>query len=376
MTSKTNDPEKSQKLITAVEFINKSSCEVVSLDLPSLLNSDTGIPVYQVAVKATMTITVFALKLGLFLGQAKDYTGTNIVVLDNLPGFKKIMESYSLPNYRSINYQDIKSSIPVRSRCAHKGDAGKVLIVGGQQTMEGALIIAGRGALRSGAGLIALISLSGSHISQNAIQPELMSGSIKDLDSRISWADCVVMGPGIGASSEALGVARTVFSKASKLVVDADGLRLLKRIFSFPRLMSQHRPEILILTPHLGEAAMLLDSTVSDVIADPLGAATKIAEHYGALVIMKSATTVISNGEQQYIVSTGSPGMASGGMGDLLSGMVGTFIAQKNSPVKAAILAVTIHGEAGHCSEVKYGAQGMCASDLLEEIRLLVNSRE
>ena len=159
-------------------------------------------------------------------------------------------------------------------------------------------------------------------------------------------------------------------------LVDADGLRWLRRLCDNPALAPSGRPETLVLTPHIGEGAMLTGRTVAEVLDDPLGTIREIAVRYGATVVLKSAATMVSDGDYTVILDTGSRGMASGGMGDLLSGVIGALIAGGMDPFQAAVLGVAVHGEAGILSERADGAIGMCAGDLLPFIRRLLNGRE
>ena len=362
-----------ERMAAAVREINRSGCETVSLDVPSLLNADTGVPVVPgLAVRAVMTITVFTKKPGLLLGLAGDFAGSIVTVLDQLPEFavnaRRVQEGERL---YAMDYHDLEAFLPVRARCAHKGNAGRVLLAGGCPGMEGALITAGRAALRSGAGLVRTTFLSEKRDAMNFLQPEVMTGTPETLRNDLGWCDCAVAGPGMGRSARSFGMFREIFGRARTLVADADGLKWLRRMRDNPAA----RPENLILTPHVGEGAILADRTVSEVLDDPLGTVRKIAEGYGAIVVLKSATTMVSDGNHTVILSTGSRGMASGGMGDLLSGVIGALIAGGMEPFQAAVLGVAVHGEAGIQSEKADGAIGMCAGDLLPFIRKLLNGR-
>ncbi|MEE3422637.1 MAG: NAD(P)H-hydrate dehydratase [Succinimonas sp.] len=366
-----------EKIAAAVREINRTGCPVISLDVPSLLNSDTGMPLIPgLAVRASYTLTVFTMKPGLLLGQAGDYAGQVITVLNDLPRFNyhaRMLQARE--KLLALNYHDLGCFLPVRARSAHKGDAGRILLVGGSLGMEGALITAGRAALRTGAGLIRTVFAGGDRSALNALNPEIMTGFPENIPKDLAWCDAAVAGPGLGRSARSGGLFREIYGKARKLLVDADGLYWLKRFSENPALMPRSRPETLILTPHAGEAALLSGKTTAQVLADPLGTAREISRKYGAITVLKSAATLVSDGEFTVILSTGSRGMASGGMGDLLSGVIGALLAGGMDPFQAAVLGVAAHGEAGRLSEEADGALGMAAGDLLPFIRRLINGR-
>ncbi|WP_406547584.1 NAD(P)H-hydrate dehydratase [Succinimonas sp.] len=366
-----------EKIAAAVREINRMGCPVISLDVPSLLNSDTGMPLMPgLAVRASYTLTVFTRKPGLLLGQAGDYAGRVITVLNDLPDFAyHVRMLQAREKLFALNYHDLGRFLPVRARSAHKGDAGRILLVGGSLGMEGALITAGRAALRTGAGLIRAVFSGGDRSALNALNPEIMTGFPENIPKDLAWCDAAVAGPGLGRSARSGGIFREIYGKARKLLVDADGLYWLLRLSENPALMPRSRPETLILTPHVGEAALLTGKTTALVLADPLGTAREISRKYGAITVLKSAATLVSDGEFTVIISTGSRGMASGGMGDLLSGVIGALLAGGMDPFQAAVLGVAVHGEAGCLSEETDGALGMAAGDLLPFIRRLINGR-
>lgn len=357
----------------AIDYINYCKTKVISLDMPSMLNTDNGCVVENVAgksaVRANYTITVFANKLGLLLGYAKNYTGEILVALDDLPDFEKVLEDIVGDNKCiAVRYDSIKSLIPYRENCAHKGDAGKLLLIGGNKGMEGALILASQAAIRTGAGLVCAIPLSGSTMQFNIVNPVIMTGSVDNVCVNVRWSDAVVFGPGMGrniTNDDLLGVLRS-YGETMK-VVDADGLYLLKEnqiTFKYG----------CVLTPHVGEAAYLCDVSIRDVYENPIYYAKYIANKYNAICVLKSATTIITNGNNEvYIAATGSKGMASGGMGDVLSGIIGAFIANGVSPLLAALLGVCVHGESGVRAASNGGVVGMCAVDLFPHIRELVS---
>lgn len=366
-----------ERIAAVVREINMMDCPVISLDVPSLLNANTGMPLVPgLAVRASYTLTVFTMKPGLLLGQAGDCAGRVITVLNDLPDFAyHVRMLQAREKLFALNYHDLGRFLPVRARSAHKGDAGRILLVGGSLGMEGALITAGRAALRTGAGLIRAVFAGGDRSALNALSPEIMTGFPENIQKDLAWCDAAVAGPGLGRSAGSGGIFREIYGKARKLLIDADGLYWLKRFSENPALMPRSRPETLILTPHVGEAALLTGKSPALALADPLGTAREISRRYGAITVLKSAATLVSDGEFTVIISTGSRGMASGGMGDLLSGVIGALLAGGMDPFQAAVLGVAAHGEAGRLSEKAEGALGMAAGDLLPFIRRLINGR-
>jgi ADP-dependent NAD(P)H-hydrate dehydratase / NAD(P)H-hydrate epimerase len=359
-----------------VEIINKINACVISVDIPSLLSANNGLPIGEYAVKADYTLTVFSLKPGCLLGYAKDYCGKVFVVLNNLENFEEISKNTENNGVqiRNIDYLSMKPFLPKRLKCVHKGDVGKILLVGGNNGMAGALIITSLGALRSGAGLICSFPIAGETTSFNYCAPEIMLTDLDNLPYRLSWSDTCVFGPGLGKTDKNQELFDSIYCYCSKngkkLVIDADGLYYLKN--SKVNFIESE----LVLTPHLGEAAMLCDATINEVMHDPMKFAFDIAHKYHAICVLKSATTLVCDSDKHYyIASVGSPGMASGGMGDLLSGIIGSLLSQGNDALKSALLAVVIHGHAGEMEEEKYGAIGMCATDLLDDIRLSLNGK-
>lgn len=361
-----------------VNVINGMNTQVVSIDLPSLLCSENGLPIGGVAVRANYTLTVFTLKPGCLLGYAKDYCGEVSVVLNTLPKFKQVSESVALNgcHIRSINYSLLKPLLPQRSKCAHKGSVGRVLLVGGNKGMTGALIISALGALRTGAGLICALPISGEVLAFNSIKPEIMTAEIKDFMDKLIWASACVFGPGLGKNDgeQAFNDFYKIISTNEKsAVIDADGLFYLHEANS---KFSSNNVNIIV-TPHVGEAAMLCNTSVNEIISDPIAHAFKIAKTYNVICVLKSASTIVCDPfDHAYIASVGSSGMASGGMGDLLSGIIGSLLAQGYNGLTAACLGVAIHGQAGQLEEELNGAIGMCATDLLSRIRLLLNGRK
>jgi hydroxyethylthiazole kinase-like uncharacterized protein yjeF len=346
----------------AIEAINKCSAHVVAVDIPSGLNADTG-NVMGCAVKAECTVTFIALKQGLFTGQAAEYCGE--IVYANLAVPDDVFEEVASTVTRVVNIP-----LPLRDRCSHKGNHGHVLIVGGDQGYSGAARLAGEAALRVGAGLVSVATRAEHSGLLNLNRPELMCHGIThvgQLAVLLEKAGVIVVGPGLGQSDWA----KELFNAAIKInagktmVIDADGLNLLAN--------SPVTRLDWILTPHPGEAGRLLNRPTAEVQQDRFAAVSAIQAQYGGVAILKGAGTLIASEDELAVSVTGNPGMASGGMGDVLSGVIAGLLAQGLSLKTAAQQGIYIHGLAADLAVEKDGERGLLASDLMPYLRQLVN---
>jgi len=260
-----------------------------------------------------------------------------------------------------------------RPRDWHKGLSGHVLMVGGNLGLSGAVRMAAEAALRVGAGLATIATRPEHAAMMNASRPEIMChgvNSAAQLLPLLAKADVVVLGPGLGRSvwSKALWEA-VLAAKHLPMIIDADGLNLLAENHQFNQQW--------ILTPHPGEAARLLDETSSDIQQDRLKALTAIQKRYGGVCVLKGAgTLVIGPDKAPAICEAGNPGMASAGMGDVLSGVIGGLVAQRIPLIVAAKLGVYLHAMAGDLAAAAGGERGLIATDLLPYLRQLSNPHE
>ncbi|WEM42097.1 NAD(P)H-hydrate dehydratase [Photobacterium sp. DA100] len=350
-----------------IAMINRIALPVIAIDIPSGLCADTG-KVLGKAVKAQSTVTFIGSKLGLWTGQAAGYVGriqfAGLQVAD-------AFEQLEPPSAWLIQAPDVALSLPPRQRDAHKGDHGRILLAGGDLGMGGAIRLAAEAAARTGAGLVAALTQPDNVLSIAAARPEIMalgwqaSGQTV-AEHRLQWADVLVLGPGLGQSSWSQ-VLYNVLAKTQKShVVDADGLNLLAR--------SPDYKNNRIITPHPGEAARLLACSVQEVEADRFRAARVLQQQYGGVVVLKGAGTLVDDGNRCWVCPAGNPGMATGGMGDVLSGIIGALLGQGLSLVAAARCGVWIHSTAADRCAAE-GERGMLASDLFPHIRQLVNPR-
>ncbi|MBL6985798.1 MAG: NAD(P)H-hydrate dehydratase [Methylobacter sp.] len=344
----------------AIQAINAHSSPVIAVDIPSGLNADTG-NVMGCAVKAACTMTFIGLKQGLLTGQAAEYCGEICYMDLGVPDdvFAEI---------KAAAMRVVKTPLLRRDRCAHKGSYGHVLIVGGDLGYSGAARMAGEAALRVGAGLVSIATRSEHSGLMNLGRPELMCHgveTVEQLSALLAKTSVIVVGPGLGQSAWATSLFNAAIASEKPMVIDADGLNLLAKA---PVVKSNW-----ILTPHPGEAARLLNCTTSDIQRDRFAAAVSIQANYGGVVILKGAGTLIASEHQLAVANTGNPGMASGGMGDVLAGVIAGLLAQGLSLQDAAQQGVYNHGLAADMAAEKDGERGLLASDLMPYLRQLVN---
>ena len=348
----------------AVAAINAHAAPTLALDIPTGINGDTG-QVLGCAVHADLTVTFVGLKSGLFLGDAPDYCGEiRFAGLEIPDAYREGIE----PAYRRIDDELLAGVLKPRARAAHKGDFGHVVIVGGGEGMPGAVRLAGEAALRAGAGRVSIAT----HPSHAAIlvasRPELMShavASAADLEPLLEKADVLAFGPGLGQSAWAHEMFTRVAAETKPAVWDADALNLLA--------VSSGAANNRVITPHPGEAATLLGMSAKDVQAARPAALAALVEKYGGTAVLKGAGSLISSSRSVPMLCTsGNPGMASPGMGDVLTGIVAALLGQGLDPEQAAAAGVEIHARAGDRAATA-GERGLIASDLMLELRAVLN---
>lgn len=345
----------------AIQTINSKPDPVVSLDIPSGLNADTGMAM-GIAVYADITVTFIGLKQGLFTGQAADYCGE--ICFSSLDVSDEIFQEVSFSSLR-LDPPVMKSRI----RSSHKGNHGHVLVVGGDSGFSGAALMAAEAAARSGAGLVSIATRQSHACLLNINRPELMCHGVENfaqLEPLLQKASVIAIGPGLGQSEWSHLLFETVLTTTKPLVIDADGLNLLAK-----KMITN---ENWVLTPHPGEAARLLQCTSSEIQEDRFAAVSAIQNKYGGISVLKGAGSLIANGREILISTTGNPGMASGGFGDVLTGFIAGLIAQGFTNGDAARIAVYLHGEAADLA-AREGERGLLACDLMPFLRKLVNRK-
>ncbi|SEO59688.1 NAD(P)H-hydrate epimerase [Aquisalimonas asiatica] len=345
----------------AVEAVNASGLPVMAVDIPSGIHGGTG-AVLGAAVRADVTPTFIGLKAGLFTGDGPGYAGR--VVYDGLDVPAAVYEGIE-PAARRTGYDGLRHRFPRRERTAHKGRYGHVLVVGGDAGMGGAALMAARAAARCGAGLVSVVTRREHAPGFLAAQPELMVHGEEQLAALLQRASVVVLGPGLGRSDWGQAVYREARGFPGPQVLDADALNALAD--------APDHHDSQVLTPHPGEAGRLLGLTSAQVQEDRFAAVHALGTHYGGVAVLKGAGTLVQGADQPPALCTdGNPGMASGGMGDVLSGIIGSLIAQGFSPVDAAEAGVCLHAAAADRA-AGAGERGLLATDLLVELRALLN---
>ncbi|MCB1690344.1 MAG: NAD(P)H-hydrate dehydratase [Halioglobus sp.] len=353
--------------VQAIEAINRCGVPVLAVDIPSGLCSDTG-RVLGSAVHADITVTFIGLKRGLFTLQAPDYTGAV-----HFSDLAVPLEVYgAVPaNCSRLELDPLLERLPIRPATAHKGLYGTVLVVGGDYGLAGAAALAAEAALRCGAGLVQVATRPEHVAALVARTPEVMPRGItavSDFMPMLEAADVLVVGPGLGQSAWSTELAQLALASGKPVVLDADGLNLL----ASGALGDVGKAANRVFTPHPGEAARLLSCATAGVQEDRFAAVHALQARYGGVCILKGNGTLLSDGESLLLSDYGNPGMASGGMGDVLSGVIGALLAQHLIPLEAAALGVCLHGAAADVAAGE-GQRGLVASDLIAPMRSLLS---
>ena len=348
-----------------INAVNNSGKPVISIDIPSGIEANTGQPL-GCAVQATSTVTFVGIKQGLTTTAGKQYSGK--LVFDDLAigdAFTSIAQSSGT----LININSFKG-IATRAINSHKGSHGKLLCVGGNQGTAGAIRLSSEAALRTGAGMVRVYTHESSITPISIGRPELMVSS-NNLHQALEWASCVVIGPGLGQDEWAQQTFDEVMQYCQNnkmpLVIDADALNLLAK------QASSYMLEQCVLTPHPGEASRLLSVSTSDIESDRFNYARLCAKRYNATCVLKGAGTLIDNAQHTWVCEDGNPALAVGGSGDVLTGIIGALLAQGLTIDEAARYGVTLHAKAGDIASERDGQRGMLPSDLFPVVRELVN---
>jgi NAD(P)H-hydrate epimerase len=354
-----------EDLARMIREINSTGRPVFAIDVPSGLDSDTGVPLGD-TVRADCTVTFVGLKTGLFTGDGPEFAGT--VFFDDLQ-VTPPPDPQLTPRLTRIVESEIQNALPRRTRAANKGDFGRVLIVGSGSGMPGATRLAGEACLRVGAGLVTVAVAPENVAAIAAGRPELICLPLADehaLEPALERASVIAIGPGLGQSAWARAALHRVLGSHKPLVVDADALNLIAEGRAGPR-------DNWILTPHPGEAARLLGTSVEEVQRDRLAAIDRLIERYHGIVVLKGAGTLVGGSARTPgLCERGNPGMASAGMGDVLTGAIAGILAQCRDPWLAARAGVLAHAMAGDAA-ARGGERGLLAGDVARELHHCVN---
>lgn len=353
--------------------MNRLDVPIVAIDIASGVRADNG-QIAGTAVRAWKTVTFGRKKVGQMVYPGAEYTG-NLQVCEI--GFAPEAERKS--GYTAVGYekQDLKAALAPRPADSHKGTFGKVLVVAGSPDMAGAAVFSARAAYRMGCGLVRILTARENRLCMHQMVPEAILSvydteqteeKIRELtDTCIRWADVIVFGPGVGQSRiPELMLELLLDSDAHcPVVLDADGIRLLAMHKDWYEKVRGNW----ILTPHLGELEALTGKKIAELKCNPLDSVKETAEQMGCICIMKGARTLVAApGEELYLNTSGCSAMATAGSGDVLTGIIVGFLAEKKIPVQAARLGVYTHGLAGEAAAKKLGDRSVMATDLVEAV--------
>lgn len=357
----------------AIRVMNSSGKPLVAVDIPSGLNADSG-NVMETAVDADLTVTFIGHKRGLYTADGSDKCG--VIRFSDLQTPDSVRDSIGESGIL-IRENTIGQYLRPRRRNSHKGSFGWVLGIGGNSSMSGAVRLCGEAALRSGAGKVTLAT-SPEHASLvNLACPELMVRGVRrgrQLQTLLGQVNVIVLGTGLGQTSWSENLFKTCMKTDLPVVLDADGLNILARLY--PEMgQSKELPRgRWILTPHPAEAGRLLGCTPSNVQQDRVGTALKLAQLFDATIALKGCGTVVADPTGRYaICPLGNPGMATAGTGDVLAGVISALVAQQLDLWEATICGVVAHARAGDLAAEKKGQRGMIASDIIEQLPTVLN---
>ena len=357
----------------AIRLINHSELPVIAADIPSGLGSNTGVAAEPV-IKADVTVSFIGLKQGMFTGNGPALCGE--VMYHDLSVPADIFDEMT-PSSVRMQYEDLIAELPDRRRDAHKGDFGHVMVIGGDTGFGGAVVMAAEAALRTGAGLVSVATQPEHVPALLARRPELMVRGVSSgqeliplLNGEIVSPSVLVIGPGLGKTPWSEQMLQQALASGLPMVVDADALNIL----SLGRLSIPETTKKWVITPHPGEAARLLNMTTGEIQADRFSAVKALQRKFGCPALLKGTGSLVctSNNVPISVCTSGNPGMATGGMGDVLSGIVAGLMAQGVTSDKALPLGVCLHAKAADTA-AQEGERGLIATDLFGPLKGLVN---
>ncbi len=356
------------KIAEIVEEVNKCDNQVFSVDIPSGIHSGCG-KVMEHAIKADYTVTFGYQKLGMLIHPGCEYAGE--VTVGDI-GFPTLQFANLKPTGVIYQKEDIKD-IPCRPNDSNKGTYGRVLVIAGSKNMSGACFMSAKAAYRTGAGLVKILTVEENRTILQTMLPEAIISTYEDsniknqleeIRKEINWATSIVFGPGIG-TSEASKELLTLLLQESKVptVIDADGLNILSEMGQLEELPLGDN---IIITPHVKEMSRLLHCEVKDVKDNMIEIAKKVTADQSYVLVLKDARTLVSYNDELYINVSGNNGMATGGAGDVLTGVIAGLLAQGMDNYKAACMGTYIHGIAGDKAKEVRGTYSLMATDIIE----------
>jgi len=345
--------------------LHRKRCLIVSADIPTGMDGETGV-VVDGAVQADVTVTMGFPKVGMATPAALESLGSLWRVEIGLPD----EAAESIPDARSdlqwISGKEAHQALPDRRRLTHKGVYGRALVMGGSWQYPGAIVLAAEGAARSGVGIVRVATVERALPALVSRVPEAIAAADLDADFPLDGMKAILLGPGLGRTPEARRlVARLLHETPCPLVLDADGIAVLEG--KAEAIQACEQP--VILTPHPGELSLLLGIPIADIQADRLAAVREAAKRTGAIVVLKGAGTLVAKeGRSTFLNLNGNPGMACGGSGDVLAGLLVGLLAQGIESIAAAQAAVWIHGAAGDVAALRKTQPAMKAGDIADEL--------
>jgi NAD(P)H-hydrate epimerase len=367
----------------AIRWINRQGSYVASVDIPSGVNATTGI-VENVAVKADLTVTMGLAKIGHYVGSGRECSGEVTTVDISIP---QSFFARAKGRVNRVLAADVARALPGRPLTAHKHSVGKIFVLAGSRTLTGAPFMTSQSAMKSGAGAVILGVPKSIHgvlvrkVTEVMVTPleETSEGTVSlaawdVIRQKIDWADVVVIGPGLSQNPETEQVVLRLLSIIEKpVVLDADGLTMAASKLS----ILKRRKHPTILTPHVGELHRMTGMDSLFIELNRVEVATKAARMLRSIVVLKGAPTITGTPDgDTFVNSTGNPGMATAGSGDVLTGLIASLLGQGMSEAQAAFSGAFIHGMAGDLAARKFSQRGMMAMDILQNIQFVMKSLE
>ncbi len=372
-----------------VELINESARPILSIDIPSGINSDTG-QIMGVAVRAAATATFGSIKPGMLCHPGAAHAGDIRIIDIGLPMPETLPEELldslpqlEIPRWWLATAFDVQDKLPVRPADSHKGSFGNILLVAGSLGMSGASLMAAKSCLRSGAGMAILAtpkSLLRGLPSEEIIYRGLSEtdagtvsiDAISDLEHEMERAEVMIIGPGLSSNVETIKFVHELVKRVRvPCVIDADGLNALSQN---PKVLTETEGGF-VFTPHPKELSRLMGKTVKEIQTDRIRSAQEAAKRFGATIVLKGAHSVVATPDDDvYIIPTGNSGMATAGSGDVLSGIIAGLLAQGLNRTWAAVTGTYIHGAAGDLAASELGEDGMVAGDIMDYVPIAMKA--
>ncbi len=361
------------------DAVNSADAIVISIDTPSGTDATTGAVVH--AVKADMTIAISTLKFAHVLPPANDYCGKVVTVNIGIPE-----TCYEGPYVHTITKSDVTKNFVARNKNAHKGSCGHQLNICGSYLMPGAAVICANSSLRTGIGLLkcafpkSIYSVMTTNLTQPIFKPlcenenkTISIGAVNDIFDDLKWADSVAIGCGLGNNDDTQVIVGQVIKNSEvPVVLDADGINA---IVPFIDIIKDKKAP-LVITPHPAEMARLIGEDTCYVQSNRIDVAKAFATENDVIVVLKGANTIVTDGQDVFVNTTGNSGMAMAGSGDMLTGMIASFIAQGINPFDAAKSAVYIHGQCGDITAAELSQRGMTVNDMISLLGALMSDYE